>query len=109
MLEEKIIEQAKQTKQEIVLVRGLPDAKTQLLLPSFIQQFNHLETADLQALLQESQLVITRSGYTSLMELMQLRIKSVLVQHPGKQNRNTWLMCLTGKDMRYRCHSIVLI
>lgn len=84
ILEEKIIEQAKQTKQEIVLVRGLPDAKTQLLLPSFIQQFNHLETAELQALLQESELVITRSGYTSLMELMQLRIKTVLVPTPGQ-------------------------
>jgi len=84
LLEEKIVEQAKQTQQPITLVRGLPAAKEKLKLPSFIQQYNHLETTELQNLLLESEHVIVRSGYTSLMELMQLQIKTVLVPTPGQ-------------------------
>lgn len=84
LLEEKIIEQAKQTEQPITLVRGLPAAKQELILPSYIQQFNHLETEDLQNLLLQSEMVIVRSGYSSVMELMQLEVKTVLVPTPGQ-------------------------
>lgn len=84
LLEEKIVEQAKQTQQPITLVRGLPAAEEKLKLPLFIQQYNHLETAELQNLLQQSEPVIVRSGYTSLMELLQLQIKTVLVPTPGQ-------------------------
>lgn len=85
LLEEKIVEQAKQTLQPITLVRGLPAAAEEKPeLPSFIQHYNHLETSELQNLLLESELVIMRSGYTSLMELMQLQIKTVLVPTPGQ-------------------------
>lgn len=84
LLEEKIVDQARRTMQPLTIVRGLPATEEQLVVPAFIQQFNHLETKDLQQLLQESELVITRSGYTSLMELMQLKIKTVLVPTPGQ-------------------------
>lgn len=84
LLEEKIIEQAKQSEQPITLVRGLPGTEEKLSLPAFIQQFNHLESEDLQNILQQSELVITRSGYTSIMELMQLQVKTVLVPTPGQ-------------------------
>jgi len=84
MLEKKIIEQAIKIQQEITLVRGLPATEEKLVLPSFIKQFNHLDTADMQELLQQSELVITRSGYTSLMELMQLQVKTVLIATPGQ-------------------------
>lgn len=84
LLEEKIIEQATLTQQPITLVRGLPAIKQELILPSYIQQFNHLETEELQNLLLESEVVIVRSGYSSVMELMQLRVKTVLVPTPGQ-------------------------
>lgn len=78
------MEQAKQTEQPITLIRGLPAVEEKPEWPSFIQQYNHLETAALQNLLLTSELVIVRSGYTSLMELMQLQIKAVLVPTPGQ-------------------------
>ena len=84
LLEEKIVEQAKQKQQPITLVRGLPAATQKLELPFFIQQFNHLETEDLQNLLLESEMVIVRSGYSSVMELMQLQVNTVLVPTPGQ-------------------------
>lgn len=84
LLEEKMLEQAKRTQQAITLVRGLPAAAEKLELPSLIQQYNHLETERLQELLLASELVIVRSGYTSLMELMQLKVKTVLVPTPGQ-------------------------
>jgi uncharacterized protein (TIGR00661 family) len=84
ILEEKIVGQAKEIQQPITLVRGLPAAEEQPEWPPFIQSYNHLETERLQNLLLESELVIVRSGYTSLMELMELQIKTVLVPTPGQ-------------------------
>lgn len=84
MLEEKIIQQLPAIDQPVILVRGLPGSTEKPVLPNHVQSFNHLETAALQAILIKSKLVITRSGYTSVMELMDLQIKTVLVPTPGQ-------------------------
>lgn len=84
MLEEKIIEQLPMISQPVILVRGLPGSTEKLALPKHVQSFNHLDTVSLQTLFLQSKLVITRSGYTSVMELMHLQVKTVLVPTPGQ-------------------------
>lgn len=84
LLEEKLIAQAIQSAQPLTLVRGLPAETAGKELPSLIRHYNHLETEALEKLLLQSELVIVRSGYTSLMELLQLKVKTVLVPTPGQ-------------------------
>ncbi len=102
LLEEKIIEQAEQIQQPITLVRGLPNTEEKPALSSFIQHFNHLETKELENLLQQSELVIVRSGYTSLMELMQLKVKTILVPTPGQTEQEYLANVL--KEKGYAVH-----
>ena len=97
LLENKIIEQATKYEQPITLVRGLPATKTLLPVSALIQQFNHLETKELENILHESELVIVRSGYTSLMELMQLKVKTVLVPTPGQTEQEYLAKTLNEK------------
>lgn len=81
LLEEKVLQGWPRSLATIRLVRGLPGNAPPLNLPGVV---NHLPTQELQALLQQSKLVICRSGYTSLMELMQMGMKTVLVPTPGQ-------------------------
>ncbi|HEU4470165.1 MAG TPA: glycosyltransferase [Flavisolibacter sp.] len=68
-----------------VLVRGLPGSGHPSL-PSYpsLRIYDHLPSAALQQLMQEASLVISRCGYSTVMDLAMLRKKSILVPTPGQ-------------------------
>jgi predicted glycosyltransferase len=49
-----------------------------------IQWYNHLPAKELQVLLSEAELVICRSGYTTVMDLVKMQKKALLVPTPGQ-------------------------
>ena len=63
-----------------LLIRGLPAHEGD---PQE-NELNHANTAVLGRLLKQASLVICRSGYTSVMDLVSLRKKAVLVPTPGQ-------------------------
>lgn len=68
----------------IVIIRGLPDSTSSLNIPTGIKVFNHLSTKELVNVLSVSNLIICRSGYTSIMELIGLQKKAILIPTPGQ-------------------------
>ena len=67
----------------IVLVRGLPNDAGALQLPG-VTVFNHLPATQLKDIIVNSKLVISRSGYTSVMDIIKLGKMSVLIPTPGQ-------------------------
>jgi UDP-N-acetylglucosamine transferase subunit ALG13 len=63
-----------------LLIRGLPGSNES---PG-PNEINHANTETLSSLLQEASLVISRSGYTTVMDLVKLGKKAVLVPTPGQ-------------------------
>jgi UDP-N-acetylglucosamine transferase subunit ALG13 len=84
LLEEKIIEQIKSINQQFLVVRGLPTDTQQPLNSSHIEFKNHLSSADLSETIAKAKLVICRSGYSSIMDLLRLRKKAILIPTPGQ-------------------------
>lgn len=85
ILEEKLIDQLSTYTKTVLLVRGLPEKHSNTLqLPSHITVHNHLPAASLQEAMCSSQLIICRSGYTTLMDLIRLKKKAVLIPTPGQ-------------------------
>ncbi|MBP6687189.1 MAG: glycosyl transferase family 28 [Lacibacter sp.] len=85
ILEEKLVTQLSSVKATVLLVRGLPKKNSALLqLPSHITVHDHLPAAALQEAICTSQLIICRSGYTTLMDLVRLKKKAVLIPTPGQ-------------------------
>ena len=85
ILEEKLIDQLSTYTKTVLLVRGLPEQHSSTLqLPSHITVHNHLPAAALQEAMCSSQLIICRSGYTTLMDLIRLKKKAVLIPTPGQ-------------------------
>jgi uncharacterized protein (TIGR00661 family) len=67
-----------------VVVRGLPHATTTKKGFRNISFFNHLPTAELCELLKNAKMVICRSGYSTIMDIVALRKKSILIPTPGQ-------------------------
>jgi uncharacterized protein (TIGR00661 family) len=72
----------------VLLVRGLPQILDEEPLPgnaaNKITVVNHLAAAALSKAVQQSNLVISRSGYTTIMDLIKLRQKAILVPTTGQ-------------------------
>ena len=73
LFEEKILTAARSMQDRFLIIRGMPDeSKPFLHLPN-CTLFNHLSTHDLQESISSSDFVISRCGYTTLMEVLSLQ------------------------------------
>ena len=84
VLEEKIVDQLQKIKRSAIVVRGLPEMKDVRESFNNISFFNHLPAQELNELMSNAQVVISRSGYSTVMDIIQLGKKSILVPTPGQ-------------------------
>jgi predicted glycosyltransferase len=85
ILEKKIVVQLKEYKCSVYFVRGLPNFHTsQITIPSNVKLFNYMPASTLQKVIAASKFIICRSGYTSLMDLINLNKKAILIPTPGQ-------------------------
>jgi UDP-N-acetylglucosamine transferase subunit ALG13 len=80
VLESTLLAQLTQYQGSWLLVRGLPAATT-TELPHTV---NYLGTAALNQALCNAGMIISRSGYTSIMDLVKLQKKAILIPTPGQ-------------------------
>lgn len=84
MLEQKILHQLQGYSGRVLLVRGLPQNNSTVHPNQHITVHNHLPAEELQKALCSSALIICRSGYTTLMDLVKLNKKALLIPTPGQ-------------------------
>lgn len=84
LLEKKMLTELETFEGSVLLVRGLPGQKKVLEARKNIVIKNHLASEELQDAFCESNLVISRSGYTTLMDICKLEKKSILIATPGQ-------------------------
>lgn len=82
--EQKILADLQQFKGSVLLVRGLPLEKQQPDNFASVTIVNHLPAEALSIAMQQSEWVICRSGYTSVMDLVCLKKKAIMVPTPGQ-------------------------
>jgi predicted glycosyltransferase len=81
LLENLVLRQLKEYTGKVLLVRGLPDTHEKL---KGIENVNHLTSRELQVALEASSLVLSRSGYTTIMDLYYLEKKAIFIPTPGQ-------------------------
>lgn len=87
---------------KVLLVRGLPEETiTSNMEVDGIEMVNHLSSEELSAALQQSKMVICRSGYTSVMDLMALQQKAILVPTPGQTEQEYLADYMAEKEYFY--------
>lgn len=72
-------------QKKTILVRGLPqETQVPVLNNSSIEIKNHLSAADLNTIILQSEMIISRCGYSTVMDLVKLQKKAILVPTPGQ-------------------------
>jgi uncharacterized protein (TIGR00661 family) len=84
LLEEKLRMELSEFKGTILFVKGLVEAEQKTDIQDHFTFYNYMEADELEIAIQESEYVICRSGYSSIMDLAFLGAKTFLIPTPGQ-------------------------
>ena len=83
-LEEKILNQALELPDRFLVVKGQTEIKEHAFFSENIELVSYLTSEELNNAITESEIIISRSGYTTLMDLVFLNKKAILIPTPGQ-------------------------
>ncbi len=84
LLEKQLVAAMETVEGRALFVRGLPLAVEALPVPKHCEVVNHLSSTELQEAFAQSEFIISRSGYTTVMEILAMQKKSILIPTPGQ-------------------------
>mgnify|MGYP003339457003 CR=1 FL=1 len=102
ILEEKIFRDIAHYDGEATVVRGLPSSQTHVPSTGMINIYNHLSSEELNKEMNEAELVIARSGYSTIMDSFTLGKKCIFIPTPG-QTEQEYLGNYLQKNGRALC------
>jgi hypothetical protein len=84
ILEEKLIEELKDNKEKIVFIKGKVTNEQVKEQKGNITFYNFMQSEELEKTFNESEMVLCRSGYTTVMDLCKLQKKAFFIPTPGQ-------------------------
>jgi len=91
IFEDLLISQAKDIFKKLVIVGGKPQENTEKIALPNITYFNHLDDADMQSYIIHADLIISRSGYSSIMDYNALACKYLFLVPTPSQTEQIYL------------------
>ncbi len=83
-LEEKVLADIRSIPGKKVVLLGKSEEEQLLSEDSYLTVYNHLPRENMNALLNRAKIIVSRPGYTTLMELAELGRKALLIPTPGQ-------------------------
>lgn len=83
-LEVIIYNQIKNTHYKTAIIRGIPNQEIIISKDNNVTFYSHLPSNELKGLIINSEIIISRSGYSSIMDYVSLKKKTILVPTPGQ-------------------------
>ena len=99
ILEEKILKQLAGLELRSAILRGLPGNGGERVIDGRIHIFPHLPTGRLRELILKSEIVLCRSGYSSIMDLVTLGKSAILIPTPGQTEQEYLARYLMDKKI----------
>lgn len=84
MLEERLKEELKNYQGKALFVRGVIDGEQTSVTENNITYYNFMGREELEQAFNESELILCRSGYTTIMDLAKLGKKAFFIPTPGQ-------------------------
>jgi len=97
ILEQKLTGILKDKKYPAVILGGNPDKPADVIRTENIIYFNHLPGPSMKEVIAGSESIITRSGYTVIMELISLNCSALIIPTPGQTEQEYLAKYLSGK------------
>lgn len=86
-LEKKLLKEFKSHDGKVVLVRGTIDGKQEISYQEKIKVYNYLLSDELEKEINQSEIVVCRSGYSSIMDLSRLGKKAFFIPTKGQKEQ----------------------
>ena len=83
------------------IVRGLPGTSTLIPSTNDIRFYNHLPAAEFNMEMEKADYVISRSGYSTVMDIVTLGKKSILIPTPGQTEQEYLAGYLSAKKVAF--------
>ena len=83
-LQDKLIDELKQYKGTVLFVKGKIEAQQQKDVVGHMTIYNFMTSKELEMAINRSKLVLSRSGYTTIMDLATLEKKAFFIPTPGQ-------------------------
>ena len=99
ILEKLLLEQIRNMPGRTAIVRGLPGAADSPPPSGDALVVNHVPSHQLNEMVLASRFVISRSGYTTIMDLLGLNKKMILIPTPGQPEQEYLANYLASKDL----------
>lgn len=87
IFENKILDDIHRYNGTATIVRGLPGSASLIPSSNSIQVFNHLPAEELNEEMLKAEYIISRTGYTTIMDIAALGKKSILIPTPGQSEQ----------------------
>jgi uncharacterized protein (TIGR00661 family) len=87
ILEEKLLQEFKDHKGRIILVQGIIEKQQTHTQIGNIVVYNFMNSKELETIIQSSDVIISRSGYTTIMDLATLEKKAFFIPTPGQNEQ----------------------
>ncbi len=84
MLESKLIKEFYSSTGNVVLIRGIIEKEQRITKTGNLTVYNFMQSEELEDFLNRAELVIARSGYTTLLDLAKLGKKAFFIPTPGQ-------------------------
>lgn len=84
IFENKILSQLKDFSGKTLFIRGIPSDNNCIQSSDFLKMVNHLSAEELNKVIEQSKMIIGRSGYTTIMDMVALGKNAILIPTPGQ-------------------------
>jgi len=101
LLEEKLLQWIRQINDPVLLARGRPGSIKTIKAPINCTVVNHLTLDELETAFHFCEYVIARSGYTTVMEILARKKKSILIPTPGQTEQEYLATHLMERQWAY--------
>jgi UDP:flavonoid glycosyltransferase YjiC (YdhE family) len=88
ILKQKLIKLLRDKSPVTVMLEGKPDNKTGKTVSGNIVFYNHLPASGMEEMIKGSHSIISRSGYSTIMELISLNCSALLIPTPGQTEQD---------------------
>jgi len=99
--ENKIVNEISHYPGTATIVRGLPLSSSIIPSTNMIKFYNHLPAKELNEEMQKAGWIISRSGYSTVMDIIKLNKKSILIPTPGQTEQEYLAKHLLQKQIAF--------
>lgn len=103
IFEKKIVEILSKTNLKSLIVQGLPKNKFSKIIGN-LKIVNNLSTNEMQDFLTQTPIIITRSGYSTIMDLAYLRKTALIIPTPSQTEQEFLAKYLHQHKLFYTCN-----